>query len=125
MRLAAALMMFLATACNSAQPNVPDFSSHRMLQTGQYGQGRPSRQAIVAKTDSQYRSVWTRIGAEGEPPAIDFDRESVVFLVADQKPTGGYTLEVRKIAREGSTLVVGPAGRVHVSRTGNLVVTLS
>ncbi len=29
------------------------------------------------------------------------------------------------VEEEGSTLVVGPAGRVHVSRTGNLVVTLT
>jgi N-methylhydantoinase A len=28
------------------------------------------------------------------------------------------------VEEEGSTLVVGPAGRVHVSRSGNLVVTL-
>ena len=108
MRFAAALMMFLATACNSAQSKVPvaDSAPHRILQTGQYGQGRPARQAIVATTDAQYRRLWTQVGAEGEPPAIDFGRELVVFLVADQKPTGGYTLEVRTIAREGSTLVV-------------------
>ena len=29
------------------------------------------------------------------------------------------------VEEEGSTLVVGPSGRVHVSRTGNLVVTLA
>jgi N-methylhydantoinase A len=28
------------------------------------------------------------------------------------------------VEEEGSTLVVGPEGRVHVSRAGNLVVTL-
>ena len=28
------------------------------------------------------------------------------------------------VEEEGSTLVVGPAGRVEVSRTGNLVVTI-
>jgi N-methylhydantoinase A/oxoprolinase/acetone carboxylase beta subunit len=28
------------------------------------------------------------------------------------------------VEEEGSTLVVGPSGRVHVSRTGNLVVTI-
>ena len=77
-----------------------------MLQAGQYGQGRPQRQAVVANTDSQYRRLWTSIGAEGEPAAIDFSRESVVFLLSEQKPTGGYTLEVRKIVREGPTLVV-------------------
>ena len=126
MRFAAALIILLGTACNSAQSstpaesNVADTSSHRILQTGQYGQGRAARQAVVATTDAQYRRLWTTVGAEGEAPAIDFDRESVVFLVSDQKPTGGYTLDVRKIAREGLTLVVDapvnapPAGAMTI-----------
>lgn len=44
--------------------------------------------------------------AEPTQPAIDFGREVVVGVVADERPTGGYSIEIVSASRHGSSLEV-------------------
>lgn len=44
--------------------------------------------------------------AEPAQPALDFGREVVVGVVAGERPTGGYSIEIVSAARHGRTLEV-------------------
>ncbi len=44
--------------------------------------------------------------SEPTQPAIDFSREVVVGVVAGERPTGGYAIEIVSAARHGRTLEV-------------------
>lgn len=102
MRFLAAGMILLAT-CTTMKNEL----GHRLLHSGDQVQ-RPGarRQAVLVATAEAYRKSWSSIVGDGEPPAVDFSRESVLFLVSEQKPTGGYAIVLNKVAQEGDALVV-------------------
>jgi hypothetical protein len=71
---------------------------------------KPARaQAILASDEAAYRRLWTSVIGGGEAPSADFASESVVFLLAGPRPTGGWTVEARGASVEGETLVVDAA----------------
>lgn len=85
----------------------------RTLTTGTMAAVSPAEQRLeCASDDATYRRLWTQLVGTGEPPEIDFNRESVVFLLAGQKPTGGYAVEPRRARIAGQTLVVDANVRV-------------
>jgi hypothetical protein len=105
MRFLAAGLALLA-ACTTMQNDV----RHRILHSGdQVQRPGPRRQATLVTTAEAYRRSWSSIVGSGEPPAVDFDRESVLFLVSEQKPTGGYEIVLNKVAQESETLVIDAA----------------
>lgn len=99
------LTLALATACMS----VPGGSTvdYRTLTTGTNAAATPSEQQIeFASDETTYRRLWNQLIGMGEPPEIDFTQESVAFLLAGQKPTGGFTVNPTRARIEGRTLVV-------------------
>lgn len=66
-------------------------------------------QATAALDDAEYQRLWTTMIGTGTAPAVDFATESVVFLLAGSKPTGGWTVEPQRATVEGETLVVEAA----------------
>ena len=66
-------------------------------------------QAIAAADAASYQGLWPSTAGGGEPPAVDFASESVVFLLAGERPTGGWSVEPRSAAIEGDVLVVDAA----------------
>ena len=101
-------MRFLAAALLlAACTTMPNDLRHRVLHSGDQAQ-RPGarRYATLVTTEQSYRRTWSAIVGPGEPPAADFTREGVLFLVSDQKPTGGYAIAINKVAQEGETLLV-------------------
>lgn len=82
----------------------------RTISRGAYAAARSQApQAVAAPDDATYRRLWPTLVGGGEPPAVDFATESVVFLLAGAKPTGGWSVVPRGAAVEGSTLVVDAA----------------
>lgn len=77
------------------------------LVAGSYAAAQPeSRQTITAKSADEYARAWQQAIGQGEPPAVDFARESVIILLSGSKPTGGWSVEPRGVRLEGRTLVV-------------------
>lgn len=78
--------------------------SFRTLQTGAYGGSAATRPAAALVTDeASYQTLWAAdVGAQS-PPHVDFARESVVFLRAGWKPTGGYAIVPQSVTVDGDT----------------------
>jgi hypothetical protein len=77
----------------------------RNLSSGAYGASE-QRGAVAAFDEQTYRARWAELVGEGQPPAVDFSREAVVFVSAGQKSTGGYKVQVRGARVEGETLLL-------------------
>lgn len=81
-----------------------------MISSGAYAAAKPNApQATAASDDAAYRRLWPQLIGGGEPPAVDFATESVVFLLAGERPTGGWSVVPRGATVEGDTLVVDAA----------------
>jgi hypothetical protein len=105
------LTLALVFACNTVPGgNTVDL---RTLTTGTMAAVSPEQQRIeYASDDATYRRLWTSLIGTGEPPQIDFNKESVAFLLAGQRNTGGYSVEPNRARIEGQTLVVEATVRV-------------
>jgi len=75
----------------------------KTLQSGSYANRTATApQMIVARDAVTTRNVWQ----QGVAPAIDFKKQSVVFLFAGQKMTGGFSIVVKSVKRHGKDLVI-------------------
>ncbi|HUP62840.1 MAG TPA: protease complex subunit PrcB family protein [Thermoanaerobaculia bacterium] len=100
-----AAFLLLATTCATMSAGPVDI---RTITTGAYAFGKPTATAAhAAQDDVTYRRLWTSlVGGGSEAPAIDFASESVVFLIAGQKNTGGWSVVPRGAKVEDDTLVI-------------------
>lgn len=75
--------------------STPEAVSLRILQSGTWAAAQREEPALVVVADENtYREAWrTHVGDAARPPA-DFARESVVFVFAGEKSTGGHSVEV-------------------------------
>lgn len=65
----------------------------------------------VAVTNlAQWRALWEQHSARktpaNPPPEIDFEKETVLFLAMGRRNTGGYSIRVEEIVRQGNEIVV-------------------
>lgn len=96
--------------CRPAMPPASDASMNRaatvgfrVLKTGAHGKAASgdlsaSREpsGAVATSETAYRQLWEKhIG--GAPPPVDFNSESVVFLLLGLRSTGGYGIEPQSV----------------------------
>jgi len=103
----AAILLSLVTLFGCATDTIGGNLEMRTLITGQYAAAQPEGPATVAiRSEDEYARVWQEQIGSGQPPAIDFAKESVVILLAGMKRSGGYTIEPEGVMLEGRTLVV-------------------
>lgn len=82
----------------------------RTLSSGGYAAAKPAKpQATPALDEATYQRLWSSLIGNGDAPAVDFSRESVVFLLGGEKSTGGWTVVARGAKLEGDALVVDAA----------------
>ena len=60
---------------------------------GAYAADESERKAVLATTDAEYRRQWAALVGEGEIPAVDFEKNVVVFLLAGMRNTGGWSVQ--------------------------------
>jgi hypothetical protein len=102
-----ALVVAGLISCHSAAGTSEDGLKFRTLKSGsQARHDAPGRQIVVAPTAESYSRLWSSMVGEGSAPPVDFEKEVAVFIMAGQKPTGGYSVAVKSVAREDNTLVV-------------------
>ena len=75
------------------------------------GQGTASaiveRREFVVQSEEDWKKLWTRHAPNGAPlPAVDFTSELVVGVFAGQQASAGYQIEIVRIERESSGLIV-------------------
>jgi hypothetical protein len=82
----------------------------RTLQAGSYAsQSLTVPQLIVARDAITLHNAWNAYVRQDEPPAIDFKKETAVFLFAGRKNTGGYSIEVKSVKTSGKQIVIDAA----------------
>lgn len=121
MKAALALAVFaLAAGCAAAHGSDEDVTL-TTLARGAYAASRGERTAFLAATEAEYRRLWSQLIGGGEAPAADFEKGVVVFLLAGERNTGGWSVEPKSVALEGDTAVItaevrGPAPDMIVTQ---------
>jgi hypothetical protein len=94
----------------------------RTLLVGSYGTSSAAKpHMIVARDAVTMRNAWNAYVGHGDAPAIDFKKESVVFLFAGQHNTGGWGINVKSVKTSGKNVVIdapisGPPGGGFVTQ---------
>jgi hypothetical protein len=100
MRLSALLLVF---ACATSAATV----NHRSLQSGGMAASQSAERRAFAAADAKtYQTLWRDLIGGGQPLDVDFSKESVVFLLGGQRPTGGHHVEVGKVETEADGVAV-------------------
>ena len=103
------------TAAGATQPK----ATFRQLKGGGFAaSSSASPQVVLAHDADAYLRIWNVLIGAGVPPDVDFARETAVFLLDRQRPTGGYSLEPRSVAVEGDTAVVKVT--THAPKRGSM-----
>ncbi|MCU1244188.1 MAG: hypothetical protein JWN02_98, partial [Acidobacteria bacterium] len=68
--------------------------SWRTLQNGGYGAVQERTPRVKISTDAaSYARDWEALVGSGTPPSADLSKESVIFILAGRRNTGGYALQ--------------------------------
>ena len=72
------------------------------------GLDRPLR--AIVRGQREWTDLWLRITAGAipiqDPPAVDFSEHIVVVAAMGTRPTGGHSIAIERIVREGDDLIV-------------------
>lgn len=105
--LAALTFLLAATACRSAPSGGDGF---RTIALG-YQTGITTGKMRLARNDKEWAELWREHTStqlpRPEAPRIDFAKEVVVCVLAGEKPTGGYGIEVVDADFNGQAVVLG------------------
>lgn len=124
----AVTLLVLACCTSNAQTPGGEAVNFRTLSAGQYGAAAKSEQqaressVAVATDDSTYRALWSRIIGDEQPPAVDFTKESVVFLALGSRSTGGFAVRPMAVLTDGDTARVNTI--VEKPERGGIVATV-
>ena len=101
----------LLAACTSAGPDDPADAEHpfeTVLAEGYSGLAEPRREVI--QDEAAWARLWTEIHAVVDPlpprPTVDFARDMLVAVATGTRPSGGFSIKVRRVATRGETLEV-------------------
>ena len=124
---AIALLSILSLGCMSAEPGTPGTATDsevatqeepvtttfRVLDRGAYaqaarGENLEAREPFVevATSSADYDRLWNSLIGEGSAPAVDFAKESAVFLMLGIRSSGGHGIEPVTAELDGSVAVV-------------------
>lgn len=126
MRIVAPLfIILLASMCRTTSSPPQDPAPQlRVLASGAYGASAqrsvdaqtPDAALEIARDERSYVDAWSRIVGSGTPPAVDFEKEAVVFLSLGVRSTGGWSVAPKSVTVEGDSArieahVMKPDGR--------------
>jgi len=61
---------------------------------------------VVVRTPAEWTAFWKQHAPNQRRPAVDFTRSMIVGVFLGFRPTGGHSVEITRIDREGADLVV-------------------
>ena len=70
-----------------------------------------SARTAVAKTASEFESLWRAHAPGRQQPAVDFSKNMVIAVFLGSRPSAGYSVLISGVRREGDALVVTWAER--------------
>jgi len=82
----------------------------RTLLTGSYATlQEPKPVMLVARDAVAMRNIVNAYVGNGDVPAVDFAKESAIFLFAGRKNTGGWSLAVKSVKADDKCTIVDAA----------------
>jgi hypothetical protein len=93
---------FAALCC---APAMQDTVTFKTLDRGGQSGIEEAREA-VARSAAEWTALWSAHSGGRPRPAVDFTKSMVVAVFAGTRPTGGHSVDITKIARDGGALVV-------------------
>ncbi|HEX9189288.1 MAG TPA: protease complex subunit PrcB family protein [Vicinamibacteria bacterium] len=101
----------LLAACTSAGPGDPGDAEHpfeTVLAETYSGLAEPRREVI--RDEAAWARLWGEIHAVVDPlpprPPVDFARDMLFAVATGTRPTGGFSIKVRRVATRGASLEV-------------------
>jgi len=105
--LAAFALLVAAVACRSAPSGSDGF---RTIAIG-YQTGITTGTVRSARNEAEWAVLWrehtSREIPRPAPPTIDFAKEIVICVLAGERPSGGYGIEVLDAHFDGKSMVLG------------------
>ncbi len=68
--------------------------------------GIETAREVVVRTGAEWTALWKEHAPNRKPPTVDFTTSMVVGVFLGTRPTGGHSVEITRIEREGAELVV-------------------
>jgi hypothetical protein len=88
--------------CVTAQTNTVPFKT---IDRGQQS-GIENAREVVVRTAAEWTTVWKEHAPDRTQPTIDFTTSMVVGIFLGTRATGGHSVEIASITRDGANLVV-------------------
>jgi uncharacterized protein (DUF885 family) len=83
--------------------NVVEFS---VLATGAMSGHEGGRMAELITNASDWQRAWAKVGGGRPLPDVNFSSRACIVVYQGQKPTGGYSVELAEIRRDGTVLAI-------------------
>ncbi|HLL70627.1 MAG TPA: DUF885 family protein, partial [Pyrinomonadaceae bacterium] len=83
--------------------NVVEFS---VLATGTQSGHEGGRSVELVTNENEWRRAWAVVGGSRPLPEINFSSRAVIVVYQGQKSTGGYSIELSEIRRDGTVLAL-------------------
>jgi hypothetical protein len=97
-----------------APDNAPDQTSRvdfSMLATGTMSSYQGARTVELIMDQSGWQRAWQIVGSGQPLPNVNFSTQAVILAYQGLKRTGGYSISLERINREGATLTVRASER--------------
>ena len=102
-----AVFLSAAFACVTVTEGPVDV---QVIAEGAYADAEKA-QAVVAFDEAAYLNSWAALIGQQQPPEVDFETQSVVFVLGGRRLTGGYAVEVRGAEIQGGRLLLDASVR--------------
>jgi PrcB C-terminal len=99
LRSFASALVILCTAL------APDAVPFKTLDRGDVG-GIEGPRMVVIRSPSQWKSLSHDLSPNAKPAPVDFTKSTVIGVFLGTRPTGGFSVEITGIERQGKELIV-------------------
>jgi hypothetical protein len=117
-----ALLSLVVTGCTTPAEEIP----FTVIAEGDTAANYPNRQGVVIASPSEWETLWEQLHRYTIPrpalPEVDFTQHTLLAVFAGEKPSGGYTIRVKRVIQTDQRVIV------HVIETapgtGNITTAL-
>lgn len=73
--------------------------SMQTMESGTYTQFQPpqTKQVLVINTQAQWEAFYARHNPGGEVPKADFTKQTILVVLAGERPTSGYSVKAKRV----------------------------
>jgi len=93
----------LVILCTALAPDAVPFKT---LDRGAAAANVEGASMLVIRSPSQWKSLSHDLAPNAKPAPVDFTKSTVIGVLLGTRPTGGFSVEITGIERQGKELIV-------------------